>query len=333
MRKIYFNWAIFISLFLTTHLALAATSQQSTLLQPLIEAQELSAALEANLSIQLLDIRSPEDYQQGHLPGAISAPYGKWRGPAHNPGQLATTEHFEQLVRSLGLTAKQPVVVYSTGADTTDFGAAARVYWTLKYLGFNNLSLLNGGFLHWQQALQPVTTTPNQPTPSNFKVNLQADLAILKDELLGKIEESNNHLPTNQQPSSYQLLDARPPAFFQGQQKAPTATLGGTIATATNSPFQQWFNSYDNRLRPVTEIQALIQEQGLDAASETISFCNTGHWAATNWFVFSEIAQLPSVRLYPGSMADWTQDQAALPMQNTPSRWQQIKNQFQKMWN
>ena len=37
-----------------------------------------------------------------------------------------------------------------------------------------------------------------------------------------------------------------------------------------------------------------------------VSFCNTGHWASTNWFALSEIAGIPNVKLYPESMVGWS---------------------------
>lgn len=290
--------------------------------EPLLEAKLLNAALETQTEVQLIDIRSPADYAAGHLPNAVSAPYGQWRGPAHNPGQLLKEAYFQQLVQQLGLTNEHPVVVYSSGADETDFGAAARVYWTLKYLGFTNLALLNGGFKQWQLANLPTQTTANKPSPSNYQVQLNQALVIQQEELLSKIAEPNENL---------QLLDARPPKFFAGEMKAPTASVGGTIASAQNLPFGQWFNSYDTRLRSASEIQQAVAQQNLHLAPETVSFCNTGHWAATNWFVLSEIAGLPNVRMYPASLAEWTQAPLALPMENTPSRWQQIKTKFAKL--
>lgn len=305
--------------YLAMALLLASTSLFA---QPLLEAQQ-AAELLADNKLQAVDIRSPELYQESHIPGAISAPYGRWRGPANNPGQLLSPHAFEQLIQELGLTPDQHILVYSTGDDETDFGAAARVYWSLKYLGFERLSLLNGGFKFWQalhgsQTEQAASQLPASPT----RIQLQPQLAVGTDELLDKI--------TRQQ-GDFQLLDSRPPAFFQGTVKAPTASVGGTIAGAQNLPFQQWFNANDTRVRPAEEIRQLVHEQQLDQANETLTFCNTGHWAATNWFVLSELAGLDNVRLYPGSMAEWTQNPAALPMDNTPGRWQQIKAKFQHL--
>src|SRR5690554_6415100 len=146
MKYLYASLALFLSL--------ALTSVQAATYQPLVEATELNEVLAADQQLQIIDIRSAEDYAAGHIPGALSAPYGQWRGPAHNPGQLSDDAYFENLLRQLGLTSQQPIVVYSSGADETDFGAAARVYWTLKYLGLTDLSILNGGLQQWQCAQQ-----------------------------------------------------------------------------------------------------------------------------------------------------------------------------------
>lgn len=316
MKSIYANVVFF--------LCLVFSSAQAATYQPLVETQQLSEAIAAHPQLQIIDIRSPEDYAAGHIPGARSAPYGQWRGPANNPGQLADDAYFQQLTRELGLTDQQPIVVYSSGVDETDFGAAARVYWTLKYLGLTDLSVLNGGFQQWQKAQQSISSDTTEQQTSELTVQINPKLVIFKDELLDKI---------TQQDTRYQLLDARPPLFYQGQVKAPTASTGGTIATAQNIPFVQWFNQDDTRIRPVAEIKELVRSQGLDQAQETVSFCNTGHWAATNWFVLSELAGLKDVRMYPASLAEWTQDKESLPMANTPSRFEQLQAKFSQLVN
>ena len=75
----------------------------------------------------------------------------------------------------------------------------------------------------------------------------------------------------------------------------------------------------------------LVALSGADAAP-AVSFCNTGHWASTNWFVMSEIAGNKAVKLYPASVVEWSQ--AERPMQNQPSRVtalvQDVKRAFDK---
>lgn len=307
---------LFISVFL---LSTSAYAQVHT--QPLVDEQQLATLIELP-NVRLIDIRPPADYAAGHISGAVSAPYGKWRGPADNPGQLITTEDLQQLVRNLGIDADQHLVVYSSGDSQTDFGAAARVYWTLKYAGLTHLSVLNGGYQQWQRAELPTSSETPTLTASQFEVHPNEDIVIHQDELLQKI---------NNKDSNYQLIDARPQAFYEGKVKAPTASVPGTIFGAKNAQHQQWFNEEAATLKSTAQIKQQIKQQGLDQAAQTVSFCNTGHWAATNWFVLSEIGGLPQVRMYPASLAEWTQADTALPMNNTPSRTEQIRTQFQQL--
>lgn len=295
--------------------------QAAPLSQPILDVNELSALVDL-ANVRVIDIRSPKEYAVAHIPGALSAPYGQWRGPANNPGQLADAAYLQQLVSSLGLTKDQHIVVYSTGDSQTDFGAAARVYWTLKYVGLTHLSVLNGGYQQWQQAGYATNNQAVNPIASTFTVQINNDIVIFKEELLQKVQNPD---------PNYQLIDARPEAFYEGKVKAPTASIPGTIAGAKNAQHQQWFNEKSATLKSSEQIKKQVQQQGLDQAKETVSFCNTGHWAATNWFVLSEIAGLDNVRLYPASLAEWTQSAEALPMSHTPSRGQQIRAKFEQL--
>src|SRR6056297_1306353 len=124
---------------------------------PLLEPGELRAALDADAPV-VLDIRGEGAYREGHVPGALNAPYGLFRGPSDNPGQLVSEEHMTQVLRGLGIATDTPVVVVHQGADQTDFGAAARVYWTLKTSGVSPLAILNGGMNAWTAAEEEIGT-------------------------------------------------------------------------------------------------------------------------------------------------------------------------------
>ena len=291
--------------------------------QPLVDALTLSQLVDLP-QVKVVDIRAKEDYEKGHIPHALSAPYALWRGPANNPGQLIEKDTLQQRIRQLGLSAQDHVIVYAEGDSQTDFGAAARVYWTFKYAGLTQLSVLNGGYQQWQKQKLPISKDPVSAEPSDFVVQINDAIVISQQELLEKIQQPD---------ASSQWLDARPESFFQGQTKAPTASVPGTIAGAKSVPHQQWFNTDSATLKPIEVIQKQVQQSGLAQAQDTVSFCNTGHWAATNWFVLSEIAQLPNVKLYPASLAEWTQSAQALPMEHTPNRLGQIRLKFQQLFN
>lgn len=68
--------------------------------QPLLTPQELQARL-ADPQVRVIDIRDAKSYAANHIAGAVNAPYGQWRGPAENPGELPALPKLTTLVQSL----------------------------------------------------------------------------------------------------------------------------------------------------------------------------------------------------------------------------------------
>jgi thiosulfate/3-mercaptopyruvate sulfurtransferase len=298
---------------------LAALALPALAAPPLLTPAELNG-LSANPQVRILDIRDPAAYAAQHIPGALSAPYGAWRGPATNPGELPPLPDLEALVRRLGLTPDTHIVVVSSGADATDFGASARVYWTLKVLGLKELSVLNGGQKAWAAAGLPQDDRTPSVTASSYVPTLDVSLIASRAEIAAL---AGNGKAT--------LIDARPAAFYKGEARHQAAKVPGTIRGAVNVEHATWFNPGTATFVTADEAKRLAAATPLDPARDTVSFCNTGHWAATNWFALSEVLGQEHVRLYAGSMVDWTQDPAALPMDNVPNRFEQLYGDF-KLW-
>lgn len=303
----------FLSAALLIAVAMVPARAEPVDLQPLIAPTELSA-LQDNSGIVVLDIRG-EGYEEGHVPGAVHAPYGRWRGPAGNPGELIGEDALTSLLRELGLEPGDAVVVTYQGKDATDFGAAARVYWTLKSAGFEELSILNGGINAWTDAGLTLATEAVRPEPSMITASY-SDRWLATREMVRAVVEGERQAT---------LVDARPEDFFEGETQHPAAARPGTLPQARMFTHSGWFeNDAPTIIQPDTA-RRLAEEAGYTANSGTlVSFCNTGHWAATNWFALSELAGIEDVKLYPESMVGWSQ--AGLPMDNTPGR---LKN----LWN
>ena len=289
--------------------------------QPLLTPAELSAqAAQANAP-RVIDIRDPAAYGAQHIPGAISAPYGKWRGPADNPGELIDTPKLTELVQALGLTPATHAVVVSSGADATDFGAAARVYWTLKLLGLKELSILNGGMKAWADAKLAQDATVPQMARSSYQPQVDASLLATRDSVSQNIQLNNAA-----------LVDSRPDAFYQGKVRAPAAKLAGTLPGAQQLDFNQWFVPGTATFVDKAQAQKVAAQVKRAQGQDLVAFCNTGHWAATDWFGLSEVAGLPGVKLYAGSMVDWTQAKEAPPMANQPSRFEALAYDARQWW-
>jgi thiosulfate/3-mercaptopyruvate sulfurtransferase len=300
-------------------LLLAAVVLPALAAPPLLTPAEL-AARTAGPDVRVIDIRDAAAYANEHIPGAVSAPYGTWRGPAGNPGELPPLPKLTTLVQRLGLTPATHAVVVSSGADATDFGAAARVYWTLKVLGLKELSVLNGGMAAWAAAGLPQDRVVPTVAASTYSPRLDPSLVATRDELVALVGSGRAA-----------LIDARPAAFYNGETRHPAAKAAGTLKGAVNVEHATWFRPGTSTFVSADEARTLAAAAPLDPARDTVSFCNTGHWAATNWFALSEVLGQKQVKLYPGSMVEWTQDPAALPMDNAPNRLEQLAIDF-RFW-
>lgn len=305
--KIYYSRIIVLILSVLTSPAWPAIPGWSALLEP----YELAALLADHDHIRVLHVSG--DHAAGHIPGSVPARYADFRGPASNPGMLPELMALGQTVGALGIETTTPVVLVHEGRNAADMGTATRIYWTLKSLGVQDLAILNGGFLAWQAADLPTTQDAVSIPISHYVPHWDNSWQITTHELEERLDDS-----------SLRLIDARPPAFFDGSQSS--IARPGTIAGAANLNFQQWFQGA--RLRNLDVIRQTLAVAPLPDAEQTVSFCNSGHWASINWFVLSEIAEVPHMRLYAESMAEWTQ--ARRPMDNEPSRlayyWQMTRD-------
>ena len=127
---------------------------------------------------------------------------------------------------------------------------------------------------------------------------------------LGKIR--GNQLRGGQQ-AGVALIDMRPPVQYQGKAKSDAAKRAGTIPGAVNVPEGE-ITGKDGKFVSAQRIGELLQAVGVDEEDDAISFCNTGHWASLGWFAKSEILGKKNVKLYDGSMADWSA-RAELPVE------------------
>ncbi len=287
---------------------------------PLVTVQWLKTNLGAP-DLVVLDIRSAIDgggaeaYAKGHIPGAIHSDYDKagWRVPRNGvPFVVPTAAELEKLIGELGIDEESHVVVVPAGVHATDFGSAARVYWTLKYAGVPNISILDGGYAAWTaDASNKVETEVRRPSPKIFTATIGKGLRSEGADV-AKVARSGGAT----------LMDARPGAFFAGKVKAPTAKAYGHIPGALNLDSATFYDASTNRLKPAAELASLAR--ALPASGPVVSYCNTGHWAATNWFVLSELLGRKDVTLYDGSMAEWTAD-ASRPIESARTKWDDLK--------
>jgi len=274
---------------------LSAPAQiQTGLVEPLVSVSWLQDRLAADVLV-VLDIRSAEDFAKGHIPGAIQAGYDEagWRmTPAGSSPMSPSVSELEALIGAIGLDADSRVVVVPAGLDATEFGSAARVYWILKVSGIKHVSILDGGFAAWRSAVgTAVETATTQASPTIFTPSIDKSVMVGVDEVEAIARAGGAS-----------LVDARPFSFFAGTEKIPAVEASGHIPGALSLDSALFYDANSHRLKTPAELAKIAS---LIPEGPIVTYCNAGHWAATDWFVLHELLHRANVRLYYGSMIEW----------------------------
>lgn len=285
--------AFALATFVTLNLSAAIAGPAAT---PLVSTEWLSQNLGA-AGLRVIDIRSgegaPAAFEAAHIPGSIRADYpGAWR---NRDWSLPEVSALEAYLSSLGVGADTTVVVVPAGTGSSELGGATWIYWVLKYLGHDQVAILDGGWNAWQaDAAAPKEAGPAAaPAAATFTASLRPDLLILTD---GVARELN---------SDTVIVDARPQDQYEGTTKSSLVARAGHIPGAISLDNARFYDAAANRLKPLAALEQELPPQLGDRNTRVISYCNTGHWSSIDWFVLHELLGFKNTTLYAGSMAAW----------------------------
>lgn len=255
----------------------------------IIEPEDLDPLLESRDELLLIDLCHPERYMGGHLPGAVYVhPQETLLGYPPAPGKLPTVEALQALTTRIGLTPDTHVVVY----DDEGGGWAGRFIWLLDCIGHTRYSYLNGGWIAWQAEGHPLSTDVPEPVPSHYPVVVHPDPTATLEEVLNGLDADD---PV--------IWDARSPEEYLGTRIA--AAKAGHIPGARNLEWTRLMDPARHyRLRPLDDLRALLDAQGIGEANTLITHCQTHHRSGLTYLV-AKVLGYPRVRAYAGSWAEW----------------------------
>lgn len=238
----------------------------------------------------------------GHIPGAVLLPFGKVRVTRKIDGReikwmLPDQQDFQALIRGVGVQAGKPTVIVPEGPSGEDLDMAARVYWSMKVYGDDHIALLDGGTSGWLQAGKPFATTASAPVTQGTWVATAPRMRYFATS--EDVAKAIGH---------EQIVDARPMPFYVGLAKKPMVLSPGHIKGAVDMPPDLRAVVKDGSAHYLTaaEYAGIFKHLDIAPHKASITYCNTGHLAAGAWFVLSEVMKNPNVRLYDGSMYEWT---------------------------
>ena len=238
------------------------------------------------------------DYLEGHISGAhfldldkdlSSKPQASGQGGRH---PLPDFERFEAKLQQLGMNASSEVVIY----DQSNGVFAGRLWWMLKYMGHNNVRVLDGGLAAWTKAGYGVSDQIPQPALGDFKATLQEDMVISLNDLKASYQNDNTV-----------LIDARSAERYNGANE-PLDAKAGHIPGAKNMSFLN--NLEDGHYKSTAELEASYKDL-IEGKDEIIVYCGSGVSANHNIIALAELGMTENVRLYVGSWSEWSSQEDA----------------------
>ena len=281
-----------------------------------VEAQPSADALVFHVNFGV-----PEEYADGHIPGARYLDTNWLESPAD--WNRRTPAELDHALRSLGITADTSVIVY--GRDTEGDAnekwpgrragqiAATRAALILRYAGVRDVRLLDGGYDWWVRDGHPVETTPRHPVSvPEFGAAIPAH-----PELIVDLPEAKMILADRQGAA---LVSVRTWKEHIGKVSGynyiqPAGRIRGDVwgNCGTDAYHMQHYRNVDNTMRAYPEIAANWANAGITADKWVAFYCGTGWRASETWF-YADLQGWDRIAVYDGGWLEWSSDPASNPI-------------------
>lgn len=237
--------------------------------------------------LRLLDARPKEDYDKGHIPGAVWVDAKGASAIASKPGGLTDRDAWAAWIKPLGLSAETEVLAYA-GDNPLE---AARVWWLLRYLGVERAGIVNGGFPLWRSQGRPVSTKAATVEAKAFPIRFQRDRLATREDVIKAMRSGQ-----------VAIVDARSAGEYDGSVKS--SKRGGHVPAACRV---EWSDLIDKQGRFLSDdvLRAKFAGAGivLKPKAPAITHCQGGGRASVDAFVLERLGL--ATRNYYSGWSDW----------------------------
>ena len=243
---------------------------------------------DANDARGLHNVSGRPDYELGHIPNAgfadLKAELSKPNGPVEF--DLLSPEQFCAAMSELGVGDDSHVVLY----DANYTGWAARVWWMLRWIGFDNAAILDGGLTAWTSSGNELSLEPVSRSAQQLTLKPRPELIAIHDDVLTSIDNED-----------VILIDTLPEEFYRGEMSIYPRP--GHIPGAVNINGLSLLDKTGRLLKQV-ELAAM---HPFDHNTRIITYCGGGIVASTDAFVLTRLG-FNNVAVYMASLEEWTAD-------------------------
>ena len=257
---------------------------------------ELAAAQQGPAPPLVIDVRPPEDFSNGHIPGAVHLDLWGVSLIDTDPAPLAAFMWMiDHLFNLRGVSEQTPVVI----CDEQSGIRAARAFWFLEYFGHPRVQVLDGGFGAWVREKRPVTRDASPPPKSTWSGKPQERALATWRDVHARLGSPD-----------VVILDTRSDGEYAGT--TVRAKRGGRIPGAVHVEWTRNLDA-DGAFKPAAELRAMYEQAGVTPDKEVITYCQGGYRAAHGYLAL-RLLGYPRVRNYTGSWKEWG-DREDLPVE------------------
>src|SRR5262249_53492088 len=233
-------------------------------------------------------------FDDGHIPGArflSSKEILTTRNGVAN--ELPAVADLQKVFEQLGVGDTGRIVIYGENSGLL----AARVYFTLDYLGHGDrAALLDGGIEKWKAEKLPVETQPVKTEPVKFTPRPRPQIVAKLDAM-----RDLSWVAANIADANVAIVDSRPEEQYAGNQQQRT----GHIPGAANIYWMTHLLSRENpTMKPPSELSKIYEAAGLKSSQKAVTYCNTGMQASHTYFTLKYLGY--DVMMYDGSFSEWS---------------------------
>jgi thiosulfate/3-mercaptopyruvate sulfurtransferase len=232
-----------------------------------------------------------EEYEQGHIPGAV---YIDWTRDIVDPhdeveAQIAAPERFAEVMSSLGIGDQHLVVAYDAH-PASQF--ATRLWWSLRYYGHNDVVVLNGGLPKWKREGRPIAQDVPAYAAASFTPRVQKELRATAEEVLSLLGKPG-----------VALVDARDIGQYTGRLRRGHGRAGH-IPGAVNVPREEIIDPAGGVFRSNEALAQVFSQAQISPSERVVAYCNGGVAATTILFSLAMLGY-PHLTNYDGSWNEW----------------------------
>jgi thiosulfate/3-mercaptopyruvate sulfurtransferase len=223
----------------------------------------------------ILDMRFPNEYAEGHIPGAVLVPTWISKLYADDAKRLPMViPRLEKAIGEMGIGNDSNIIVYGSRRNTHWNGV---MFWVFEALGCNSspskgtVHFYDGGIEHWQAGGGVLEKVDTKAKAVTFKAAPGAERGVRADEIMRVVQGKEKAV----------IIDTRTAAEYEGTEVR--ALRGGHLPNAVNIDYCRNFDSATYWMKSLSELKSLYKDISSD--NRLITYCHTGARAAYSYLV------------------------------------------------